>query len=497
MLKRQTSSSLVLEDLQKSNEELRKKLSDSLLKDSSLSLESSSIVIQKLCEKESEELRRTVSRLERLLALEREERNANEEKAIELLTDVKRQWQEREEIRIQRMRTEVESAHSHSHEVARRNAKLLSELERSTSELENALDLKNKLKEKTSPFKYKNMNLISLHLSPKMNLFKGILSIQKKDVSQKEQQLLSEKMDILMEIKSKDQEINSLKERLYSLESQVEKSKIKIREQSSKLNVALADLKEANIQLNELKESGLDKDAKLDSLHKEIEDLEEKMRAQSVKYEEELQVFEANRKKDEKKELEKYNELQGEIERLMMDKQDASFCVDESERKAKSLETEVKKIKLENDELSERYKRKEMELESKISILKEDSNKVIYNKESIILEIQDDLRRIQSQKDALEREKTTMERSLYKKEEVQKSQMREIESLKLKVERQKEEINAKPPCSPVKVINNIVVDKTSELEDEKKALSYEKKMFEAEKREIISQKEEMKKIKLS
>ncbi|CAB4062327.1 unnamed protein product [Lepeophtheirus salmonis] len=122
MLKRQTSSSLVLEDLQKSNEELRKKLSDSLLKDSSLSLESSSIVIQKLCEKESEELRRTVSRLERLLALEREERNANEEKAIELLTDVKRQWQEREEIRIQRMRTEVESAHSHSHEVARRNA---------------------------------------------------------------------------------------------------------------------------------------------------------------------------------------------------------------------------------------------------------------------------------------------------------------------------------------------------------------------------------------
>nr|XP_040564012.1 paramyosin-like [Lepeophtheirus salmonis] len=341
------------------------------------------------------------------------------------------------------------------------------------------------------------MNLISLHLSPKMNLFKGILSIQKKDVSQKEQQLLSEKMDILMEIKSKDQEINSLKERLYSLESQVEKSKIKIREQSSKLNVALADLKEANIQLNELKESGLDKDAKLDSLHKEIEDLEEKMRAQSVKYEEELQVFEANRKKDEKKELEKYNELQGEIERLMMDKQDASFCVDESERKAKSLETEVKKIKLENDELSERYKRKEMELESKISILKEDSNKVIYNKESIILEIQDDLRRIQSQKDALEREKTTMERSLYKKEEVQKSQMREIESLKLKVERQKEEINAKPPCSPVKVINNIVVDKTSELEDEKKALSYEKKMFEAEKREIISQKEEMKKIKLS
>ncbi|QQP38219.1 Hypothetical protein FKW44_018734 [Caligus rogercresseyi] len=66
---------------------------------------------------------------------------------------------EREEARIGIMRSEVEAAQNNAHESARRNAKILQELERSTSELENALDIKNKLKDKCQELKAKLENL--------------------------------------------------------------------------------------------------------------------------------------------------------------------------------------------------------------------------------------------------------------------------------------------------------------------------------------------------
>jgi hypothetical protein len=44
------------------------------------------------------------------LAIEREDRDAKEKHALELLTDVKKKWHDREEAKIQEMRSDLEAA---------------------------------------------------------------------------------------------------------------------------------------------------------------------------------------------------------------------------------------------------------------------------------------------------------------------------------------------------------------------------------------------------
>ena len=56
------------------------------------------VILLQMAEKECAELRTTVSRLERLLKLEREERELNERKTLELLSDVKKKWHDREQV---------------------------------------------------------------------------------------------------------------------------------------------------------------------------------------------------------------------------------------------------------------------------------------------------------------------------------------------------------------------------------------------------------------
>ena len=59
--------------------------------------------LRKLAEKECDELKITVSRLERLINIEREERKVTEKQTLELLEDVKKKWHERTEDRVQKV----------------------------------------------------------------------------------------------------------------------------------------------------------------------------------------------------------------------------------------------------------------------------------------------------------------------------------------------------------------------------------------------------------
>ena len=59
--------------------------------------------LRKLAEKECDELKTTVSRLERLINIEREERKDTEKQTLDLLEDVKKKWHERTEDRVQKV----------------------------------------------------------------------------------------------------------------------------------------------------------------------------------------------------------------------------------------------------------------------------------------------------------------------------------------------------------------------------------------------------------
>ena len=96
----------IVVSLRRQNDDLRQKLLDA--KDfNNKTIDNSAFEkeeqLRKLAEKECEELRTTVSRLERLIKIERDERSASEKQTLELLEDVKKKWHERTEDRVQKV----------------------------------------------------------------------------------------------------------------------------------------------------------------------------------------------------------------------------------------------------------------------------------------------------------------------------------------------------------------------------------------------------------
>ena len=109
------SDAAALASLRRENEDLRLKLSRSenalaSHRETSMRESSEGHQLRQLCEQESNELRRTITKLERLLAQEKDERAVCEKKTLELLTDVKAKWQQREEARVEALKEEKERA---------------------------------------------------------------------------------------------------------------------------------------------------------------------------------------------------------------------------------------------------------------------------------------------------------------------------------------------------------------------------------------------------
>ena len=92
--------------LRRQNDDLRQKLSDAK-EQHNRTIDNSGFEkeehLRKLAEKECEELKTTVSRLERLINIEREERKVTEKQTLELLEDVKKKWHEKTEDRVQKV----------------------------------------------------------------------------------------------------------------------------------------------------------------------------------------------------------------------------------------------------------------------------------------------------------------------------------------------------------------------------------------------------------
>ena len=95
----------IVVSLRRQNDDLRQKLLEA--KELNKTIDNSGMEkeenLRKLAEKECEELKTTVSRLERLINIEREERTATEKQTLELLEDVKKKWHDRTEDRVQKV----------------------------------------------------------------------------------------------------------------------------------------------------------------------------------------------------------------------------------------------------------------------------------------------------------------------------------------------------------------------------------------------------------
>ena len=136
--------------------ERRSKARESLKSNGNRTRESGeSSQLQVLCDQESKELRTTISRLQKLLQLERQEHDANEKKTLQLLTDVKTKWQDREEARVLKVQKEKEDAEKMSEEWKTKASKLEEQLLAEKKELEKVLDVKGCLKAKLKECKGK------------------------------------------------------------------------------------------------------------------------------------------------------------------------------------------------------------------------------------------------------------------------------------------------------------------------------------------------------
>ena len=92
------------------NEDLRAKLDAQAtsLANTSLSSARNDADMRRLAEKECEELRSTVTKLDRLLNIEREERNQSEAKTLELVNETKAKWQRKEESKLAKYRSDLQ-----------------------------------------------------------------------------------------------------------------------------------------------------------------------------------------------------------------------------------------------------------------------------------------------------------------------------------------------------------------------------------------------------
>lgn len=142
----QVNLAQLVASLRRQNEDLKAKMSNNKAGDSSIDN-----LLVKEKDKECQELRTTVSRLERLLSLEREERNSNEKKTLELLGDIKKKWHDREEQRLAKLHKDLEMANTVVQDMELELHKRQSDLDKANEDIDTLqtvkVGLKAKLKE--------------------------------------------------------------------------------------------------------------------------------------------------------------------------------------------------------------------------------------------------------------------------------------------------------------------------------------------------------------
>lgn len=222
----------IVSSLRRQNEDLRVKLSKlerekrlSERRQSTNADSGSKSELEKLRNQESQDLRVTISKLEKLLETEREERSQMERKSVEMLTELRKSWQEREETRVQGIRASLEKAENKKVKLENELRDAVRIIEGQTSQIESAAEVKESLKSKLKEYKARLEESVTKYKQAlnKIERLKHDHSGVVQELESKACTSVREKTFLLDEFENKvddlESEIQSLKEELASAQS--------------------------------------------------------------------------------------------------------------------------------------------------------------------------------------------------------------------------------------------------------------------------------------
>lgn len=368
MVGENSNLTLMAASLRRQNEDLKAKLAESTKiggsKRKSENLNSIDKLLFEQKENECDDLKKTVSNLEKLLDHERDERNAYEKNTMGLLEEVKKKWHNRDDKRQQMLKKDLEDANVVVQDMELELHKKASDLDSAKCEIESLQTVKQSLKTKLKECKSKLEATVANYES---------------------------KVD---EVKRKEDKISNLEEELTIKENEQKKKKrvsILINDNRAEVEALQTQIDElleqkqvAESELSDIKLTAKLTANRLDSLQKEYDQHLSRCDAQLVKsngeksklqesnetLENSVSVLEA-KLKDKTNQLEKLEKIQLNLEAKIPTKETLEAY---SNEKVTDLMAELEKVKEDNRILKVDVRlseRKHKEVEGRLDIYKD------------------------------------------------------------------------------------------------------------------------------
>ena len=115
-----------------------------------------------IAEQDNAELKATISHMERILEMERQDRAAMEEKTLGVLADVKKKWSRAEEERMEVVRAELTEQKERAANFESKYRETQSDLKKCHAELEATISVKTQLKNKLKDYKQRLENVAAV-----------------------------------------------------------------------------------------------------------------------------------------------------------------------------------------------------------------------------------------------------------------------------------------------------------------------------------------------
>jgi len=368
MVGENSNLTLMAASLRRQNEDLKAKLAEASKiggsKRKSENLNSIDKLLFEQKENECDDLKKTVSNLEKLLDHERDERNAYEKNTMGLLEEVKKKWHNRDDKRQQMLKKDLEDANVVVQDMELELHKKASDLDSAKCEIESLQTVKQSLKTKLKECKSKLEATVANYES---------------------------KVD---EVKRKEDKISNLEEELTIKENEQKKKKrvsILINDNRAEVEALQTQIDElleqkqvAESELSDIKLTAKLTANRLDSLQKEYDQHLSRCDAQLVKsngeksklqesnetLENSVSVLEA-KLKDKTNQLEKLEKIQLNLEAKIPTKETLEAY---SNEKVTDLMAELEKVKEDNRILKVDVRlseRKHKEVEGRLDIYKD------------------------------------------------------------------------------------------------------------------------------
>jgi len=368
MVGENSNLTLMAASLRRQNEDLKAKLAEASKiggsKRKSENLNSIDKLLFEQKENECDDLKKTVSNLEKLLDHERDERNAYEKNTMGLLEEVKKKWHNRDDKRQQMLKKDLEDANVVVQDMELELHKKASDLDSAKCEIESLQTVKQSLKTKLKECKSKLEATVANYES---------------------------KVD---EVKRKEDKISNLEEELTIKENEQKKKKrvsilindnrAEVEALQSQIDELLEQKQVAESELSDIKLTAKLTANRLDSLQKEYDQHLSRCDAQLVKsngeksklqesnetLENSVSVLEA-KLKDKTNQLEKLEKIQLNLEAKIPTKETLEAY---SSEKVTDLMAELEKVKEDNRILKVDVRlseRKHKEVEGRLDIYKD------------------------------------------------------------------------------------------------------------------------------